>query len=78
VPEAPASQRSGWHQPSGQFTSLKVFDMVGKEVATLLNATMNPGRYTVQWDAGNLPSGVYFYRLQAGQFVETKKLVLLK
>jgi aminopeptidase N len=68
----------GAHQPSGQFVSLKVFDMLGKEVATLLHATINPGRYTVHWDAGTLPSGVYLYRLQAGQFVETKKLVLLK
>jgi aminopeptidase N len=82
VPEAhqPSAEIGTLSQgmPSGQFASLKVFDILGKEVATLLNATMNPGRYTVQWDAGNLPSGVYFYRLQSGQFVETKKLVLLK
>ena len=64
--------------PDFQFTTLRVYDALGKEVATLLNGEMNPGRYTVQWDAGNLPSGVYFYRLQAGQFAETKKLVLMK
>lgn len=61
-----------------RFTTLKVYDALGKEVATLVNGEMNPGRYTVQWDAGNMPSGVYFYRLQAGQFAETKKLVLMK
>jgi aminopeptidase N len=61
-----------------RFVSLIVFDILGKEVTTLLKTTMNPGRYTVQWDAGNLPSGVYLYRLQAGQFAETKKLVLMK
>jgi len=60
------------------FTTLKVYDALGKEVATLVNGEMNPGRYTVRWDAGNLTSGVYFYRLQAGQFSETKKLVLMK
>jgi aminopeptidase N len=61
-----------------RFVTVKVYDILGKEVATLVNGEMNPGRYTVRWDAGNLPSGVYFYRLQAGQFAETKKLVLMK
>ncbi len=61
-----------------QFVSLKVYDILGKEAATLLNAPMNPGKYTMEWDAVNAPSGVYFYRLQAGAFVETKKLVLVK
>jgi aminopeptidase N len=71
IPEAdaPLAQR---------VVTLKVFDVLGKEVATLVNGEMNPGRYTVQWDAGSLPSGVYLYRLQAGQFAETKKLVLMK
>jgi hypothetical protein len=71
VPEADASLAQ-------RFVTLKVFDVLGKEVATLVNGEMNPGRYTLQWDAGNLPSGVYFYRLQAGHFAETKKLVLMK
>jgi hypothetical protein len=75
VPEA--------HQPTAEiadfrFVTLKVYDILGKDVATLVEGEMNPGRYTVQWDAGNLPSGVYFYRLQAGQFAEAKKLVLMK
>jgi aminopeptidase N len=61
-----------------RFVSLVVFDILGKEVTTLVKTTMNPGRYSVQWNAGNLPSGVYLYRLQAGQFAETKKLVLMK
>jgi hypothetical protein len=59
-------------------TSLKIYDLLGKEVATLLHATMNPGQYTVQWDGSNVPGGVYFYQLRAGQFVQTKKLILLK
>ncbi len=61
-----------------RFVSIIVFDILGKQITTILKTTMNPGRYTVQWDAADLPSGVYFYRLQAGQFSETKKLVLMK
>jgi len=57
---------------------LKIYDVLGKEVATAVNATMKPGVYSIPWDAAALPSGIYFYRLQAGQFVQTKKLVLLK
>jgi hypothetical protein len=58
--------------------SLKVFDVLGREVATLVNEVRPPGVYTVRWDASSLPSGVYYYRLQAGAFVESKKMVLMK
>jgi hypothetical protein len=58
--------------------SLRVYDMLGREVATLVNGQKPAGTYTLQWNAANLPSGVYFYRLQTGTFTETKKLVLLK
>ncbi len=58
--------------------TLKVYDLLGKEVASLTNSTMKAGTYSIGWNAGALPSGVYFYRLQAGQFVETKKLILMK
>ncbi len=64
--------------PSKSFVSLKVFDMLGKEVATLASEEMSTGNYTRQWNAVNVSSGMYFYRLQAGTFTETKKLVLLK
>jgi hypothetical protein len=65
---------------------LRVFDVLGREVATLVNDVRSAGLYTVRWDASSLPSGVYFYRLQANDastnsarsFVETKKLVLAK
>ncbi len=62
---------------SGRVT-LKVYDVLGREVATLLNEVRQPGIYTVQWNAGRMASGMYFYRMQAGSFVETKKLVLNK
>ena len=53
--------------------SLKIFDVLGNEIATLVNEEMTPGNYTVNFNASNLTSGVYFYRLQAGDFVETKE-----
>ncbi|MBS4029408.1 MAG: T9SS type A sorting domain-containing protein [Ignavibacteriales bacterium] len=61
-----------------EFVSLKIFDIVDREVATLVNKSMPPGDYEVMWDASNVPSGMYFYRLTAGTFVETRKMVLLK
>jgi hypothetical protein len=61
-----------------QFTSMKVYDVLGREVTTLVNEAKEPGTYTVQFDGSNLTSGVYFYRLQAGDFVATKRLILLK
>ena len=58
--------------------TLKIFDALGREVATLVNEPKAPGVYRLTWDAGTLPSGVYFYRLTAGSFTDTKKLVLLR
>jgi len=58
--------------------SLKVFDLLGKEVATIASGELEAGSYTRQWNATDIPNGVYFYRLQAGNFNETKKLILLK
>ena len=58
--------------------SLIVYDILGREVATLVNEHQRPGNYKVQFDAAGLSSGVYFYKLTAGQFVDTKKLMLLK
>jgi hypothetical protein len=58
--------------------SLKLFDLLGSEVATLVNEVKSAGTYTVTFNAANMPSGVYFYRLKAGSFSKTKKLVLLR
>jgi hypothetical protein len=58
--------------------TLKVFDMLGREVAVLVNRIEEPGDKSVMFDASRLPSGMYFYRLSAGSFVQTKKLLLLK
>ncbi|MCB0743931.1 MAG: T9SS type A sorting domain-containing protein, partial [Ignavibacteriae bacterium] len=59
-------------------TILKVYDILGKEVATLVNEIKAPGNYQVQFDATSLTSGIYFYRLKSGEFLETKKMILLK
>jgi hypothetical protein len=82
--------------PMRSFVSLKVFDLLGRDVATILSEEFSAGVYSRQWNAAALPSGVYFYRLsvvpsarrdlvptdgrdgQAGNFVETKKLILLR
>jgi hypothetical protein len=58
--------------------SLKVYDMLGREVATLVNGEKEAGHYSAMFDAAKLSSGTYIYRLQSGAFTETKKLVLLK
>jgi hypothetical protein len=57
---------------------LKVFDILGREVATLINEQKPPGTYEVRFNGAGLASGVYVYRLQAGGFVETKKMVLVR
>lgn len=67
-----------WHSPSGGRQTLKVYDILGTEVATLFNEEKPAGRYEIEFDASRLPSGVYFYRLQAERFVQTRKLVLLR
>ncbi len=60
------------------FVSLKVFDVIGREVATLVDEQMQPGIYSTTWDATNFPSGTYFYRLMTSGFTETRKLMLMK
>ncbi|MBA4313060.1 MAG: hypothetical protein C0417_10570 [Chlorobiaceae bacterium] len=58
--------------------SLKVFDVLGREVATLVNEIKQPGEYTVHWNAEDIPSGIYFYRLQTDKYNNMKKMLLLR
>jgi photosystem II stability/assembly factor-like uncharacterized protein len=58
--------------------SLRVYDLLGREIATLVNEAKTSGSYTATFNATNIPSGVYFYRLQSGSFAQTKRLVLIK
>jgi len=63
---------------SKQFVTIKVFDMLGREVAVLVNGEKEPGTYTTEFSLTGLASGTYIYRMQAGDFVQTKKMILLK
>jgi hypothetical protein len=63
---------------SKQFVTLKVYDVLGNEIATLVDEEKPAGSYEVNFDAAQLSSGIYFYKLQAGSFVETKKMILLR
>ena len=64
--------------PSNGFVSLKIYDITGKEVMTLVNKNMNTGSYSVEFNGALMSSGVYFYKLESGNFVETKKMMLVK
>jgi len=60
------------------FVTLKIYDILGNEIATLVNEEKPAGEYEVEFNGNNLPSGIYFYQLQAGSFVKTKKMILMK
>lgn len=64
--------------PERGSVSLKVFNLLGSQVAELVKGELDLGSYDITFDASNLPSGTYFYRLQAGSFVKTKKMTLIK
>ena len=67
-----------WQSTVSSWQSLKVYDVLGNEVAILVNEEKPAGSYEVNFDAEGLSSGIYFYKLQAGSFVETKKMILLR
>jgi hypothetical protein len=64
--------------PSSTFTSLKVYDILGNEVATLVNEEKPAGEHKITFDASKLTSGVYLFRLNSGNFTEIKKMILLR
>jgi aminopeptidase N len=68
----------GFRIPNFGFVSLKVYDILGREIATIFNEEKQPGVYEAQFDASNLSSGIYYYKLISGNFIETKKMVLIK
>jgi len=76
------STKISWQSPVGSWQTLKVFDVLGKEVATLVNEYKDAGSYEVEFSPAssikNLTSGIYFYQLKAGEFHETKKMLLIK
>ncbi|MFH2048770.1 MAG: T9SS type A sorting domain-containing protein, partial [bacterium] len=64
--------------PTRSHTTLKVYNILGQEVETLIDEDTPAGRYVAEWDASQYSSGVYFYKINAGDFVDTKKMVLVK
>jgi hypothetical protein len=70
----------GFDLPRGAFVALKIYNLIGQEVATLVNNQLPAGTHSVKLNSAhlNLPSGVYLYRITAGDFVKTRKLVLLR
>jgi len=64
--------------PKADFVTIKIFDMLGREVTTLINKQLNSGAHSVVWNANGLTSGAYFYKIQAGSFSEIKKMLLVK
>ena len=64
--------------PKASHVEMVVFDAMGREVATLVEGALSAGRHDVTWQAGNLPSGVYFYRIAAGDFVQVRQMLLIK
>ena len=67
-----------WQMPRAGLVTLKVYDVLGREVKTLVNKELNAGKHEAVFDASRFSSGVYFYQLKAGEFIGTKKIILLK
>ena len=78
IPTSPSSSPFAKGRNEVGFVTLKVYDVLGKEIVTLVNEEKPSGHYEINFDASNLASGIYYYQLRAGEFVETKKMTLLK
>ncbi|MBE0539670.1 MAG: T9SS type A sorting domain-containing protein [Ignavibacterium sp.] len=72
------STKISWQSPVGSWQTLKIFDVLGNEVVALVNEYREAGKYETEFNAEKLPSGVYYYQLRAGDYVQTKKMLLLK
>ena len=64
--------------PNATIVNLTVYDITGKEVETLVDGNLNAGTYDVEFTAENLSSGIYFYKIESADFIDTKKMILLK
>jgi hypothetical protein len=64
--------------PKSTLVKIAIFDISGKEIEVLINEQIKPGKYSVSWNASNYSSGVYFYKISAAGFIETKRMILLK
>ena len=67
-----------WQSPISSHQTLKVYDILGKEIASLVDEYKEAGYYEINFDATGFTSGIYFYKIQAGSFIQTKKMILIK
>jgi len=67
-----------WQSPVGSWQTLKVYDVLGNEVATLVDEYKPAGSHVIEFDGSKLSSGVYFYKLRSGEFMDVKKMILLR
>ncbi len=72
------AQHTPYPLSRGEFVTLKVYDITGREIQTLVKEKLNPGSYEVTFDGSNYASGIYFYQLRSGEFLETKKMLMIK
>ena len=73
-----ASTMISFRLPSSGFVSLKIYNLLGKEITTLISGELSGGRHVQPWDASNFPSGIYFYRLQSGKYDVARKMILMR
>ncbi len=64
--------------PKAAFTKISIYDVLGREASVIVNEQLNAGSYEINWNAENLPSGVYFYKIESGDFTDSKKMILVK
>ena len=64
--------------PKTEFVSVKVYNIAGHEITTLINDELSTGYHSIQWDGSHQPSGLYFVQIESGSFIQTEKMVLLK
>jgi len=67
-----------WQSPVSSYQTLIVYDLIGNEITTLVDEYKSAGKYEATFNASGLSSGIYFYRLRAGSFIETRKMILTK
>jgi hypothetical protein len=72
------STKISWQSPVGSWQTIKVFDVLGRKVATLVDEYRNAGSYEVEFDAAGLASGIYYYQLRTNNYIESKKMMVVK
>lgn len=72
------STKIGFEIPKSEIVKIEIYDVLGKHIQTLVSESLNAGQYEVTWNADNIPSGVYYYSIEAGEYKSNKKMILLK